>query len=59
MEVVHAIFTFDGISPAIIGARRQSFLHVFADANIFLLYLIAECNGSGRNLRVPALLSDR
>src|SRR5207244_8081303 len=44
LEVVDAVLSFDRESPAIIGTRGQSLLHVDADFDIFLLDLVAERN---------------
>jgi hypothetical protein len=40
MEVVHAVFAFNGIPPAIVQSRMQAALHRFANPDVLLLHLI-------------------
>src|SRR5580693_5601459 len=46
VEMVHAIFTLDGVAPAVIRGRTQPALNIFAKADVFLLHLIAEGDGT-------------
>ena len=40
--MVHAIFTLHGIPAAIVGGGLQAPLYGFAEADVFLLHLMAE-----------------
>src|SRR5260370_8215009 len=41
VEMVNAIFAFDGVASAIVSRRTQAALHIFAEAYVFLLYFIS------------------
>src|SRR6266700_2522834 len=42
VKMVDAVFTLHGVTPAVIGGRPQTTLNIFAEADIFLLYFVAE-----------------
>src|SRR5713101_3161470 len=42
VEMVNAIFTLHGVTPAVVGRRAQTALNIFAEADVFLLDFIAE-----------------
>src|SRR5689334_18544786 len=44
--MVDAIFALHRIASAIISGRAQTFLNIFAEADVFLLHFIAEGNGT-------------
>ncbi len=49
--MVNAGFTLDGVASAVVGRRAQTTLNTFAEANVFLLHVIAvvaPANGGSR-----------
>src|SRR5258708_969497 len=46
VKMVNAVFTLDGVTPAVIGGRPQAALNVFTEADIFLLDFITESHGT-------------
>jgi hypothetical protein len=45
VEVVDAVFAFDGVAATIVRRGAQAALHVFAERDVFLLDFVTEGDG--------------